>query len=130
MNDININKYIRFLFTGLLNVIIYMILIISFEILTNNRFISLVIGQAIISIFAFFSFSKLSFNVIGNLKMYIRFIISNIFLLLISSFIAFSVKILGIGLDHYQFAILNVIIITPISFLLNNNFVFIGKKND
>jgi hypothetical protein len=130
MLNFKIKKYLKFLLTGVINASVYALVIITFEILTGNRFISLIFGQIIISVFAFFTFSKYGFNVKGNFKMYIRFIISNVLLYMISSFIVFFTNLNAIVLDYYQFAFFNILLITPISYFLNNRFVFVGNNEN
>lgn len=119
-------KYIKFIIVGGLNAAIYFAILMSFIALTGNYYLSVGLSQAAIAAIAYVTFSHLHFKSKLELKIFVKFTISNILLFLASSGIVWVTS--DMQLYPAVFGIINVIIIAPLSYIFNTYFVFNNAK--
>ena len=120
--------YLKFIFIGGINASIYFLLLIFFINLFNSNYLAIAISQIIIAVIAYVNFSLFSFKKKLNVNIFYKFIISNIFLFLCSIFISWATRLLN--LSSIMFGLVNVSIISPLSYAINSKFVFKFKKNE
>lgn len=120
-----LKEILNFLIVGILNASIYFSLLTIIEIASGCRYIALLISQTLISIIAFYNFSKYSFKVDTKKIHFYKFLVSNSLIFVFSSLIAIFLE--SYKLSPYLFGLILILIITPISYLLNSRFVFIKK---
>lgn len=126
LSKIFFSKYIKFSIIGGINALIYFLLLIFFILITDNYYLSVGISQCAIAIIAYINFSYFQFNSKLELKIFKKFIISNIFLLIISSALVWATREIQMG--SFVFGIINIILIAPISYIFNSRFVFNNTK--
>ena len=122
------NKYIRFLFVGGVNASIYFVILLSCIFVTANYYLSVVISQILIAIIAYINFSFFSFRRSLSLHIFIRFCFSNVFLYFVSTLLVVVTRPLDIS--AFVFAVINVLVIAPLSYVLNSRLVFNAKADD
>ena len=114
---------LKFLLAGALNASIYFSLILFFSYLIPNRYYVLLISQVLITLIACYNFAKISFDVRLTLKIYFKFALANVFLYWIGSFLILVSA--PWRLEPYMYALLNIVVITPLSYVINRKLVFL-----
>lgn len=115
-------KYIKFIAVGGLNAAIYFSILLIFIELSGDYYLSVALSQAAIAAIAYVTFSHLHFKSKLELKIFIKFSVSNILLFLASSGIVWITS--GMQLRSEVFGIIVVLIIAPLSYIFNTYFVF------
>jgi len=121
-------KYFHFLFIGGINALIYSIILYISIMIINNYYSSLVLSQVIIIFIAYANFSKYFYSQAYKISKFVKFILSNCFILCISFLIAFVSNYYNF--TDILFVFINILIIAPISYLINTLFVFREGQNE
>jgi putative flippase GtrA len=124
----NLYKKIKFLLIGSLNATIYFIILLSTNYISENRYISLIISQVIITVIAFYTFSKFTFQSTIDYKTFAKFVFSNIFMYLTGNIIIYFMNLINV--TDIVYVTMNIIILTPISYMVNSKFVFKTLKEN
>ena len=119
------NKYFRFLIVGGVNALLYSVFLVCFIEITEDYYLSVGFSQFLMAIIGYINFSFFSFNHKIGLNKFLKFCLSNIFLFTVSSGLVFILTPLGISSP--LFALINVLIIAPLSYIINSRFVFSGN---
>ncbi len=120
-------KYIKFIIVGGLNAGIYFAILMTFIELTDDYYLSVGLSQVAIAVIAYVTFSHLHFKSKLELKIFIKFAVSNILLFLASSGIVWITN--GMQLRPELFGVIVVFIIAPLSYIFNTYFVFNNAKS-
>lgn len=120
----NKNKeFLKFIVVGGLNASIYFLLLTLIESVSGNRYFALVASQTLISIIAFHNFARYSFNVALRKITFFKFLGGNLCILALSALFAYVLE--PYNLNPYVFGLIIILMVTPISYILNSKFVFV-----
>lgn len=89
---------------------------------TDSYYVAVAVGQTLMAVIAYITFSKFHFNKKIEHVRFLKFILSNLALLGVSTVISHVATLLDF--NGVLFGIMNVIIIAPLSYFFNRSFVF------
>lgn len=115
-------EIIRFLGVGGANASLYFILLLSFILLTGEYYLAVGVSQIIMAIIAYINFSWWSFGHKLNVKKFLKFCLAHFILFCTSSALVFILVPMGIA--GVAFVACNVLVLAPLSYVLNSTFVF------
>ena len=118
----NYSDFLRFALIGGLNASIYFVIIMIAILVTDSYYVAVAVGQTLMAVIAYITFSKFHFNKKIEHVRFLKFILSNLALLGVSTVISHVATLLDF--NGVLFGIMNVIIIAPLSYFFNRSFVF------
>ena len=116
------NDIIRFLGIGGANAFLYFVLLLSFIFFTGKYYLAVGVSQVIMAIVAYVNFSWWSFGQKLDLKKFLKFCFAHFILFCLSAVLVFILVPLGVA--GVAFVACNVLVLAPLSYVLNSTFVF------